>query len=206
MPHPQPGDTPTTPPPSRRPHPRRAQSPRAHSSSAFTLIELLVVIAIIAALVAILLPVVGQARASSQSVACIANLRQISLAFNLYANDHKHMLPPSSDPLKTDQSWESSLMKYLSGREVFRCPADNVVFDNHFSSYDWRDTGDPRTSLAGRSVLELLRNDAIVVYDALPEWHARQRINAARLDGTATSMDYAEWARDVFENRVVSAP
>src|SRR5688500_14396079 len=152
---------------------------------------------------AILLPVVGQARASSRSVACLGNLRQISLAFNLYAHDHKGTLPPSSDPAKSDQSWESSLMKYLSGRDAFRCPADNVIFENHFSSYDWRDTGEPGTSLAGRSVLELRRKDPIIVYDALPEWHARKRINTATLGGSAASMDYAEWAKDIFEESVV---
>jgi hypothetical protein len=159
---------------------------------------------IIAALVAILLPVVGQARASSQSVACVANLRQIALAFNLYAHDHRGMLPPSSDPANSDQSWESLLMKYLSGREAFRCPADNVIFENHYSSYDWRDTGEPRTSLAGRRVVELSRNDPIIVYDALPEWHARKRINVGVLDGTARSMDYGDWAKDIFEQPVVA--
>ena len=203
MPHLLPGDTPRT---TQQPRARRDQSfraPPARPGHAFTLIELLIVIGIIAALVAILLPVVGQARASSQSVACLGNLRQISLAFNLYAHDHRGALPPSSDPAKSDQSWESLLMKYLSGREAFRCPADNVIFENHYSSYDWRDTGEPSTSLAGRTVLQLLRSDPIIVYDALPEWHARKRINASSLGGSARSMDYAEWAKDIFEDPVV---
>jgi prepilin-type N-terminal cleavage/methylation domain-containing protein len=206
VPNLHPGDTPTT---SRRPRarPRRDLLVRAHAQlrGGFTLIELLVVIGIIAVLMAILLPVVGKARASSQSVACLSNLRQISLAFQLFASDNKQFLPPASDPLKSDnQSWESHLLKYLSGRDTFRCPSDNVIFENHFSSYDWRDTGEPRTSVAGRTVLELLRPDPVIVYDALPEWHGRLRINAGLLDGSARSMDYGEWAKDVFERHVVA--
>lgn len=47
----------------------------------FTLIELLVVIAIIAILIALLLPVVQNAREASRRTQCRNNLHQLSLAF-----------------------------------------------------------------------------------------------------------------------------
>lgn len=61
----------------------------------FTLVELLVVIGIIAVLISILLPTLGRARASANSLLCMSNLRQIGVAINMYAAGHKGRLPLS---------------------------------------------------------------------------------------------------------------
>jgi prepilin-type N-terminal cleavage/methylation domain-containing protein len=60
----------------------------------FTLIELLVVIAIIATLVGILLPALGQAREIGRATVCASNMRQMSVAANMYAKDFKDRIWP----------------------------------------------------------------------------------------------------------------
>src|SRR5436309_15933540 len=74
---------------------QRASQPPTQTGRrrAFTLVELLVVIGIIALLVGLLLPALGRARSQAQSVACLANLRSIGQAINIYAVNNKQSLP-----------------------------------------------------------------------------------------------------------------
>jgi len=61
----------------------------------FTLIELLVVMAIIAILAALLLPTLIAAKEKARGIQCVSQLRQFSLAWNLYADDHAERVPPN---------------------------------------------------------------------------------------------------------------
>lgn len=54
----------------------------------FTLIELLVVIAIVAILAAILFPVFTSAKESANKVKCMNNMKQLGMAFRLYADNN----------------------------------------------------------------------------------------------------------------------
>jgi prepilin-type N-terminal cleavage/methylation domain-containing protein/prepilin-type processing-associated H-X9-DG protein len=67
---------------------------QARRHSGFTLIELLVVIAIIAILAAILFPVFARAKAKAQQASCLADLKQLSLAFLMYASDYDSYMSP----------------------------------------------------------------------------------------------------------------
>ena len=83
----------------------------------FTLIELLVVIAIIAILAAILFPVFAQARATARKAACASNLKQIGLAFAMYAQDYDELLVPALGRQTGIPDWKTLLDPYIKRGE-----------------------------------------------------------------------------------------
>jgi prepilin-type N-terminal cleavage/methylation domain-containing protein/prepilin-type processing-associated H-X9-DG protein len=85
----------------------------------FTIVELLVVIAIIAAVMAMLLPGLGKARAMAYRLRCATNLKQIDLAFQAYMDNNNDIYPCSNDPnhyvLWPGRNWRPFVAPYLGG-------------------------------------------------------------------------------------------
>jgi prepilin-type N-terminal cleavage/methylation domain-containing protein len=114
-----------------------ANLPIKRCQRGFTLMELLVVAGIIAILAALLLPVLGRAKASTRRIACINNLRQISLGVRMYADD-SHDIPAGrgtnsmGDPFSAYKEFLKDYVgiRAISGRSaLFACPADSFYFD-----------------------------------------------------------------------------
>jgi type II secretory pathway pseudopilin PulG len=174
---------------------RRAIVGRAASSgAAFTLLETLVVVAIGALLLGVLLVTVTHVRRSAEQPLCVNNLRQIGFALNQFATDHNGVYP---NPEAQETSWEYLIRSYLGSAKVFRCGVDAEVYPSVGSSYDWRDTGKEKTTLAGKSRASVGRTDVVMAFEALPGWHEKTKINAAWIDGSAHVMDREQCLDDL---------
>jgi prepilin-type N-terminal cleavage/methylation domain-containing protein/prepilin-type processing-associated H-X9-DG protein len=97
---------------------------KSQSPCGFTLIELLVVIAIIAILAALLLPALSSAKLKAKRIACISNLKQWGLGFQMYALDNSDSMPAGwYDP---NGMWMVALQPYIPqasvGGSMCYCP------------------------------------------------------------------------------------
>ncbi len=102
------------------------------SARGFTLIELLVVIAIIAILAAILFPVFARAREKARQSSCMSNLKQMGLAFLMYAQDYDERVVYTQFPWGDDGQchFPFLLMPYTNNHQIFNCPSDtNANYD-----------------------------------------------------------------------------
>jgi len=125
---------------------------------AFTLIELLVVIAIIAILAAILFPVFAQAREKARSASCLSNVKQISLATLMYAQDYDETLPGTEygddTPNSPEYQWADAIASYLKNDGIQQCPSESLKIQRSDPKTD------PRAGFPNGVILEFTYNYA----------------------------------------------
>lgn len=109
------------------------------------------VIAIIAILAGLLLPALAKAKTKAQGIACVGNLKQLQITFQLYAGDNQDQVPPNqafnpdsglgsrSDWTDQSLSWvhgntwtetnfasieQGVLWQYNQTHGIYKCPSD----------------------------------------------------------------------------------
>jgi len=105
----------------------------------FTLVELLVVIAIIALLAALLLPALSRAKEHGRRAKCFSNLKQVSLAFKLFAMERDGFYPWHTDPSDggtygpaAGETWRNFMAasNELDTPKILICPSDTSTRNN----------------------------------------------------------------------------
>ncbi len=104
------------------------------SAAAFTLLELLIALVIIAILATLLIPVFGQLRKRAQKVQCMANLRSLYIATDVYVqrNGSWPQIFLKNFPTGQDyaNAWVAALAPFGVERKTWICPTIQELLHN----------------------------------------------------------------------------
>ena len=146
----------------------------------FTLIELLVVIAVIAILMAILMPALQRAREQGKRVSCMSNLKQLQLAWTMYADNNEDRVAQSraiANKASPKQGWvgwqllnetkeeqiedikRGQLYEYSKNTKAYRCPVAPTYegMRTYCNACVWYNYGEQAPSAFGADISQILK-------------------------------------------------
>jgi len=111
------------------------ESPPNKTRTAFTLIELLLVIGVLTVLAAFLYPSFVNAKQKAQRIRCTSHLKQVGLAFRIWAGDHTNLNPiqvtmefgGTKEYIATGETFRhfEVMSNELNTPKILTCPADS---------------------------------------------------------------------------------
>jgi len=163
----------------------------------FTLIELLVVIAVIAVLMSILMPALQRAREQGKRAGCLSNLKQLTLAWIVYADDNE-------DKLVNGDTGEYGWVSGGTGSNMYA--AGHPPHESHYMEVPWvlKDWTDSMSKLQKDEAIE---NGALYAYTRTLKLYKCQTVGnraarpsalsaPARTYSIMDSMNCKGWASD----------
>ena len=167
---------------------------RRSGLEAFTLVELLVVIAIVAILAALLLPALSTAKSKSALATCTNNLKQLSLAAQMYTADSDGKLAENlplgkgntnlwvlgNMRLSTDATnqiliRQGKFFPYANQVALYRCPADlsrtnSVLRVRSYSMNGWMGSRYMETAAYGEGYRTFVRDSELAAAGPAQLW------------------------------------
>jgi prepilin-type processing-associated H-X9-DG protein len=130
------------------PHPYH---PTSHKRRGYTLFDLLIVLVATGLVGAVLLPAMLRAQAESRRQTCVDNLRHLSQAARMYADDHDGYPVPASTQYPgvvpgvtwyaTVVYWPLLLRSYIRDTDAFYCPAARFTQVEFGPGLEWKTYG-----------------------------------------------------------------
>ena len=106
---------------------------------------------------ALLLPALAQAKQRAQSINCMSNVRQLSLAVMMYSSDNNDLLPRTN-------SWCDQITQYVRSADPFRCPTGEGSLRSHYAF---------NAKLSGLSQIKISRRaNTVMLFETEGGWNA----------------------------------